>query len=215
MCALDFLFVFPILLATPSSFSVCWQPVVFCVHRGRGLKRIRRWILGVGGVLAVGCIDEGFHRCLEFWARNPSRNGWERLIQCDLTIQYGDDHHFIHQNMGMEPRNHAWLMIWMGCGDGSKPSKTVILHFQEDGHLAKPTILQWREGFVQFYIFELVRFKCAIGLWVCVFVNAPFWDYGICTKPFPRNVKRVWFGYVPRLVAHRCRWWSSRCGILA
>ncbi|CAL1167374.1 unnamed protein product [Cladocopium goreaui] len=34
---------------------------------GRGLKRIRRWILGVGGVLAVGCIDEGFRRCLEFW----------------------------------------------------------------------------------------------------------------------------------------------------
>lgn len=33
----------------------------------RGLKRIRRWILGVGGVLAVGCIDEGFRRCLEFW----------------------------------------------------------------------------------------------------------------------------------------------------
>lgn len=25
---------------------------------------------------------------------------------------------------------------------------------------------------------------CAIGLWVCVFVN----DHGICTKPAPRNI---------------------------
>ena len=27
----------------------------------------RRVLLGVGGLLAAGCIDEGFRRCLEFW----------------------------------------------------------------------------------------------------------------------------------------------------
>ncbi|CAJ1342297.1 unnamed protein product, partial [Effrenium voratum] len=49
-----------------------WAPVrrsfADAVVQAKGARsRSRSALLGVGGLLAAGCIDEGFRRCLEFW----------------------------------------------------------------------------------------------------------------------------------------------------
>ena len=48
---------------------------IFAWLRGR---RGRNLALGIGGLLAVGCLDEGFRRCLEFWVGASGRDscGW-------------------------------------------------------------------------------------------------------------------------------------------
>ena len=58
---------------------------IFAWMRGR---RRRNLALGIGGLLAVGCLDEGFRRCLEFWVGASGRDscGWLLLAgsACDV-----------------------------------------------------------------------------------------------------------------------------------